>query len=99
MQLDANYTARRLTAQGYRLPTGLANLGWRHDFKKRNYAFTATISDLFDSLKERTVINTAILHDDITRRRSARIFYAGFIYNFGKPAKKPKDDLQFDNSL
>jgi hypothetical protein len=40
-----------------------------------------------------------VLHDDSTRRRSSRIIYAGFIYNVGKPTKKKKDDLQFDNAL
>jgi outer membrane receptor protein involved in Fe transport len=100
VQVDANYSARRLTAQGYRLPTALANVGWRHDFKDRKYAFTLTVSDVFDSLKERTVIDTPTLHDEIMRRRSSRIIYAGFIYNFGKPTKKgKKDDLQFDTSL
>jgi len=99
VQFDANYSAKRLTAQGYRLPTSIANLGWRHDLKDRRFAFTATVSDLFDSLKERTIIDTPTLHDDITRRRSSRIVYVGLIYTFGKPAKKAKDDLQFDNSL
>ena len=41
-----------------------------------------------------------MLKEYCTRRRSSRIAYVGLIYNFGKPAKKPKkDDLQFDNSL
>ncbi len=99
VQVDANYSAKRLTAQGYRLPTALANLGWRHDFADRKYAFTLTVSDVFDSLKERVVIDTPTLHDEISRRRSARIIYAGFVYNFGKAKKGKKDDLQFDNSL
>lgn len=100
LQLDTHYTARRLTAQGYRLPAAFANVGWRHDFKARKYALTLTVSDVFDSLKEHTVIDTPTLHDDITRRRSSRIVYAGFTYNFGAPAKKEKkDELQFDTSL
>jgi hypothetical protein len=34
------------------------------------------------------------------RRRSSRIVYAGFVYSFGHPAKKAKDDaLQFDNQF
>lgn len=99
LQFDANYSAKRLTPQGYRLPTKIANLGWRHDFKNHQYAFTLTISDLFDSLKERTVISTPALRDDITRRRSSRIIYAGFVYNLGKTSKKSKDDLQFDTTL
>ncbi len=100
VQFNANYTAKRLTAQGDRLPTFIANLGWRHDLQDRKTAFVVTVSDVFNSLQERSIIHTPVLHDDITRRRSARIVQAGFIYNFGKPAKKPKkDDLQFDTSL
>jgi outer membrane receptor protein involved in Fe transport len=100
IQLNTNFTARRLTAQGYRLPTFVANLGFRHEFRDQKTAFIVTVSDVFNSLKERTVIDTPILHDENTRRRSARIVYAGFTYNFGKPGKKPKDDsLPFDNQL
>jgi hypothetical protein len=55
---------------------------------------------VFNSLKERTVIDTPVLHDDSTRRRSSRIVYAGFVYSFGTPAKKKKDEtLQFDNQF
>jgi outer membrane receptor protein involved in Fe transport len=99
-QLNQNYSGRRLTAQGYKLPNYVANVGYRHEFKGRNLAFVATVSDLFDSLKERTVIDTPILQDRLTRRRSTRIIYAGFVYTFGGPAKSKKDDLlQYDNQL
>ena len=100
VQLNSNFAARRLTAQGYRQPTFVANLGFRHEFRDQKTAFIVTVSDLFDSLNERTVIDTPILHDEITRRRSSRIVYAGFTYSFGKPGKKPKDDsLPFDNQF
>lgn len=46
------------------------------------------------------MLNTPFLQETVTRRRSSRILYARFLYNFGKPAKKPKDDpMKFDNSL
>lgn len=100
VQFNTNYTAKRLTAQGDRMPTYIANVGLRHDFADKKTAFVFTVSDLFNSLKERSVINTPTLHDDITRRRSSRIVYAGFIYNFGKATKKKKDDaIQFDDKL
>ncbi len=100
VQLNVNYSAKRLTAQGDRLPTSVANVGFRHDFKSKNVAFVLTVSDLFNSLKERTVIDTPALHDDTTRHRSSRIVYAGLIYTFGSSPKKKKDDsLQFDNQL
>ncbi|MEO6243973.1 MAG: TonB-dependent receptor [Opitutaceae bacterium] len=100
VQLNANYTAKRLTPQGYRYPTKVVNIGLRHNFADKKTALTFTLSDAFDSLRERTHIDTPILRQDISRRRTSRIAYLGFIYNFGKPSKKPKkDDLQFDNSL
>lgn len=99
IQLNANYSARRLTAQGSRRPTYVANLGWRHEFKDKKTAFVLTISDLFNSLKERSTIDTPTLHDEIVRRRSARIVFAGLAYSFGKPAKKKDETLQFDNGL
>lgn len=100
VHFNTNYTAKRLTAQGDRLPTFIANVGLRHDFADKKTAFVLTVSDLFNSLKERSIISTPTLHDDVTRRRTSRIIYAGFIYNFGKPAKKKKDDsLQFDDKL
>jgi outer membrane receptor protein involved in Fe transport len=97
VQFNTNYSAKRLTPQGYRYPTHVLNLGLRHNFADKKTSFILTGSDLLDSLKERTLIDTPTLHQDATRRRTARIFYAGFIYNFGKASKKSKDDLQFDN--
>ena len=100
IQLNTNYTSTRLTPQGERRPTYIANLGLRHEFADKKTALVLTVSDLFNSLKERTVIDTPVLHEDVTRRRSSRIIYAGLIYNFGKAVKKKKDDtLQFDSSL
>ena len=100
VQLNLNYSGRKLTAQGYRLPSIVANIGYRHEFKARHVTFVLTVSDLFDSLRERTVIDTPVLHDILLRRRSARIVYAGLTYNFGSPAKAKKDDaLQYDNQL
>ncbi len=98
IQMNANYTAKRLTPQGYRYPTAVVNIGLRHNFSDKKTAFVATVSDVFNSLKERTLIDTASLHSDTTRRRSSRIVYVGLIHNFGRPTKKTKDELSFDNA-
>ena len=98
VQFNANYTAKRLTPQGYRDPTIQANIGARRYFQNKRLALIVSVSDIFNSLRERTHIDTPDLRDTQTRRRTARIFNIGLIYNFGKPAKKQKDDLQFDNS-
>ncbi len=100
LQLNANFQARRLTAQGYRQPTFVANLGWRHELRDGRTALIATVSDVFNSLKERSIIDTPSLYDEITRRRAARIIYVGINYRFGQPAKQGKgESLPFDDQL
>ncbi len=98
VQLNANYTAKRLTPQGYRHPTAVVNIGVRHDFADKKTAVVATVSDVFNSLKERTFIDTPGLRSESTRRRSSRIVYVGLIYNFGRLVNKAKDELTFDNA-
>jgi len=100
LQLNSNYTSSRLTPQGFRRPTFVTNLGVRHSFFSKKAAVVLTISDLFNSLKEASVLDTPTLRQEIVRRRSARIVYLGFSYTFGKPTKKSKDDgMKFDNAL
>ena len=100
LQVNTNYSSARLTPQGERRPTWVANFGVRQELPARNTALVLTVSDLFNSLKESNVLDTPLLHETVTRRRSARVVYLGFIYSFGAPAKKSKDDpLKFDNSL
>jgi outer membrane receptor protein involved in Fe transport len=100
LQFNTNYASARLTAQGSRRPSFVANLGLRHDFAQKKVAVVLTVSDLFNSLKEATSIDTPLLQQEVVRRRSARIVYLGLIYNFGKPTKKSKDDpMKFDNAL
>lgn len=100
LQLNASYTSTRLTPQGSRRPQFVANAGLRHELWKKKAALVLTISDIFNSLEETTVFDTPVLREELSRRRSSRIVYLGFVYNFGQPAKKTKDDLlKFDNSL
>jgi outer membrane receptor protein involved in Fe transport len=100
LQFNANYASTRLTPQGSRRPTFVANLGLRREFRQKKLAVVLTASDLFNSLKESSLLDTPRLKEEITRRRSARIIYLGFSYNFGKQARKPKDDtLKFDEQI
>ena len=100
VQMNANYTSARLTPQGERRPSWVANAGLRHELFRKQVALVVTVSDLFDSLRESYVVDTPLLHEEVTRRRSARIVFVGFTYNFGVAGKKSKDDgLKFDNSL
>ena len=100
LQVNANYVSTRLTPQGSRGPTFYTNLGLRRKFRQGKITVALTVSDLFNSLKETTVVDTPLLREDIIRRRSSRIVALGLSYNFGGSGKKPKDDaLKFDNAL
>jgi outer membrane receptor protein involved in Fe transport len=100
VQFNTNYASTRLTPQGSRRPSFVANAGVRHELAQKKAAVVLTVSDLFNSLKETTDLDTPALRERIVRRRSARIVYLGLVYNFGLPTKKAKDDsLKFDNSL
>ncbi len=99
VQANANFTAKRLTPQGHRYPTAVANIGLRQELKGKNVSITLTLSDVFNSMKERTRIDTPTLRSEATRRRTSRIVYFGIIYNFGKSTKKGNDEsLQFDET-
>jgi len=96
-QFNLNYTAKRLTPQGYRLPTFVADLGVKHELRK-NLSAVVAISNLFNSQKEETKLDTPVLHDDSVRRRNTRYLYVGLVYSFGSEKKKGKSDiLQFEN--
>ena len=72
------------------------NTGFRQELFKRKLALIVTVSDVFNSLKNRTLVDTPEIYEKIIRRRSARIIYAGFTYTFGNQKKK---ELEFDNKL
>ena len=96
LQVTSSYAAETLTPQGKQLPTFVLNTGFKQELFKRKVALIVTISDVFNSLKNRTLVDTPELYEKITRRRSARIIYAGFTYTFGNQKKK---ELEYDNKL
>ena len=99
-QFTSNYVSERLTPQGKQLPSFVMNMGFRQEFLKKKAAFIFTVSDVFNSLKNNSEVNTPELYQYVSRRRSARMIYAGVSYTFGKQLKKPKENtLKFDNQL
>ncbi len=97
-QLNADFRSKSLTAQGYRLPSWTMNLGLRQDLWKRKVSLIATVSDLFNSRAYKSNIDTPILVQESTRRRVGRVFYVGFVFNFGTNEKKEKTPkFEFEN--
>jgi len=72
VQLTIQHRGRRPLPQGYRLPTNILNVGYRHTFTN-NSAVVLAVSDLFDSDRERSRIASPTLVDSSTRRNSRRL--------------------------
>ena len=71
----------------------------RQNLLDKRLALIVSVSDVFNTLRERIRGETPELRQRIERRRSARICNIGLIWNFGKMPKKQKDDMQFDTAL
>lgn len=96
-QFTSSYVGESLTPQGKQLPSFVLNAGFKQEFFKRKLVMIATVSDVFNSLRSSTIVDTPQLYEKIIRRRSARIIYAGFTYTFGN--QKKKKEIEFDNKL
>ena len=94
IQVSANYNGRQLTPQGYRLPSATANLGYRHKFRS-GLSAVFTVSDLFNSQRERGVIETATLIDRTTRRNTRRIVSLALSMPFGGGGKSADVPIEY----
>jgi hypothetical protein len=97
LQFTSSYVGENLTPQGKQLPTFVMNSGFKQEFFKRKLVLIATVSDIFNTLRSSTIIDTPQLYEKIIRRRSARIIYAGFTFTFGN--QKKKKEIEYDNRL
>jgi outer membrane receptor protein involved in Fe transport len=99
-QLNTQYRAKALTAQGWREPTWVLNLGLRQDLWKKKVSLILTVSDLFNSQVWKNSVDTPELIQNSMRKRDGRVFYLGFVYNFGTNGKKTKETkFEFDNGM
>jgi hypothetical protein len=99
-QINSIYTGKQLTPQGWRLPSFVLNTGLKQEVFNKKAAFILTVSDLFNSLTNKSIIDTPDLQRQENRKRTARIFYCGFTYNFGSSGKKQNGEtLKYDNKL
>lgn len=94
-QLSTNYRGRRLTPQGESDPVATLNLGYKHQWNSQ-LALVATVSDLFNSQRERRVYRSAPFEATYLRHPTGRVAYLGLVYSF-EGSKKGKDaDFTYD---
>jgi outer membrane receptor protein involved in Fe transport len=99
-QANGNYRSEMLTAQGTRSPSWVVNLGLRQELWKKKAALVFTVSDLFNTQRMTSNVNTSELVMETMRKRDGRVVYGGFIFNFGSNGKKSKETrFEFDNQM
>ena len=98
LQINSNYRSTRLTPQGENRPSYVLNMGLRQDLFDEKFSLILTVSDLLNTLKRKTELNTPWLNQNVVGTRDSRIVYFGLTYHFGTPTKKSKDkSMQYDN--
>lgn len=99
LQVSGNYRSARLTPQGKNFPSFALNTGARQDLLKGKLSLTLTASDLFNSLRQKSVLDTRYLQQTAVGRRDGLIVFLGASYRFGVVKKVKEEKLQFDNNL
>lgn len=94
IQIAGNYAGKQINAQGYRLPTGVLNMGYQRKFRPDLIGIVA-VSDIFDSNRQVTVQDTTNLYGTNYSRVTGRTFIIGLTRTFGgRPAREGQ--FEFD---
>lgn len=88
-QVNGFVNAKRLTAQGYREPFGLLNLGYRRKLSD-DLSAVVTVQDLLNSAKDVQVFDTPTLRGRSEREFQGRTLFVGLTYSFGG-GRRPRD--------
>jgi outer membrane receptor protein involved in Fe transport len=85
IQVNGFLNGKRLTPQGYARPTGAVNLGYRRKFDDK-VSLLFTVSDVFRTQRQRLVLNTPTLRQDLRRRTDSRVFTVSLVWTLtGRP--------------
>ncbi len=99
IQLNANYRSERLTSQGVNLPSFGLNAGYRQDIFKQRASLVLNVSDVFNTMRWASEIDTPELKQVVTSKRKSQIVYIGFSWRFGRVLKVQNEDLKFDEKM
>jgi outer membrane receptor protein involved in Fe transport len=98
IQFGGNLSARRFTAQGYRLPDFAANAGYRHAFSD-GLSGVVTVTNIFDSNKDKLVLDRGAVSEVSVRRQRGRTIYVGLVFSFGGGEGRREDEERPGNVM
>jgi outer membrane receptor protein involved in Fe transport len=82
IQMALQMMGKTLSGQGYRSANHTFNMSWRHIVTPQ-LTLVANVTDLFNTNKMQTIIDSDTLRETSTRRFDGRVFYVGLSYRFG----------------
>jgi outer membrane receptor protein involved in Fe transport len=94
-QLSGNYSGKQLLPQGYRLPSGILNFGYRRKVNDR-LSLLLTAQDVLESVRQVTVLETPDLRDRFEQTGTARTFLFGLSYNLGDQGQRKRTEPNFE---
>jgi len=84
LQISLNSQGKTLSGEGYRQPNSTANFSLRHTITP-SLNLVLNVTDVFNSNKTETIVDTDVLKEHNIRRYDGRLIYIGFSYRFGGP--------------
>ena len=96
-EIHTHWNSLRLTPQGERFPNAVLNVGVRQGLLAGKLTLTATLSDVFNTLKRHDELDIPRLQQSVFNTRDSRVLFVGFTYRFGSVPKKNKEEEEFRN--
>lgn len=90
LQISGFLSGKTLRPQGFRAPSGMINLGYRHKFDDR-ISFVATVRDLLGNFGEAIVYRTPTFRDRVERRFGGRVAFIGLTYTLTANQRDRRD--------
>ncbi|WP_300972858.1 TonB-dependent receptor [Sphingomonas sp. LHG3406-1] len=98
LQLSGNWPGKQLLAQGYRKLGPVVNLGYRRKIDDQ-LSLLLTGQDILGTARQKVVIRTPTVRDELDFKVGARAFFVGLAYNFGGNGRRRQDErFDFDPS-
>jgi outer membrane receptor protein involved in Fe transport len=91
VQLALQMMGKQLSGQGYREPNATLNLSLRRVLTPQ-LTLVANVTDLFNSNKMQTVVDSVSLRETSTRKFDGRVFYVGLSYRIGGATGKAQEE-------
>lgn len=98
VQTNVRMRGARLKPQGKQDGDSRVNLGIKYEIPKINLSVMLSVTDLFDTYKKSSTLETSNYTQKIKSRRNPRILYIGAVWQFGT-GKKQKTELEYDEGM